>query len=158
MLDPVSEKRLAAVHPELAMRVRTLIQHLRTQSFDIRVVQGLRTYAEQDALFAQGRTKPGQVVTNARGGFSNHNFGLACDLCPFKAGNPQWSDNVGFLAIGKAADLVHLNWGGHWFKLIDKPHVELAAGLTLAECRDLYDKGGLQAVWDAAKIEPFKPA
>ncbi|HVG34723.1 MAG TPA: peptidoglycan-binding protein, partial [Pyrinomonadaceae bacterium] len=66
------------VHPELAKRVRMLIDNLAKAGMQIEVVQGLRTFAEQDALFAQGRTKPGKVVTNARGGQSNHNYGLAC--------------------------------------------------------------------------------
>lgn len=77
-MTPASENRLNKVHPELATRVRMLIDTFAQNGVQIEVVQGLRTFAEQDALFAQGRTKPGQVVTRARGGQSNHNYGLAC--------------------------------------------------------------------------------
>jgi hypothetical protein len=47
----------------------------------------MRSFAEQDALYAQGRTKPGKIVTKARGGFSNHNFGVAFDIGVFKGGS-----------------------------------------------------------------------
>lgn len=145
-IDSASESKLSHVHPELAARVRKLVESL---GRDVRVVQGLRTYAEQDKLYAQGRTKPGGKVTNARGGFSNHNFGLAVDLCPFNNGKPDWTDNAGFDAIGRAARAVGLEWGGDWKKLVDKPHCQLP-GLTIATCRILYQSGGLAAVWKKA--------
>ncbi len=85
-------------------------------------------------------------MTNARGGFSNHNFGLAVDLCPFENNQPQWNDDAGFNAIGVAAKHVGLEWGGSWKKLVDKPHVQLP-GLSVAQCRILFERGGLQAVW-----------
>lgn len=145
-MDSASEKRLSKVHPLLAERVRKLVG---LTALDIRVVQGLRSYAEQDALYAQGRTKPGGKVTNARGGFSNHNFGLAVDLCPFVDDKPDWNDNAKFNEIGKYVhEMGGLEWGGDW-KFVDKPHVQLP-GLTVSLCRSLYDRGGLQAVWNAA--------
>lgn len=145
-IDSASESKLSHVHPELAARVRKLIESL---GRDVRVVQGLRTYAEQDKLYAQGRTKPGGKVTNARGGFSNHNFGLAVDLCPFNNGKPDWNDDAGFNAIGHAARVVGLEWGGDWKKLVDKPHCQLP-GLSIGTCRILYQSGGLAAVWKKA--------
>ena len=89
-----------------------MIAALAAQGLTVEVVQGLRTFAEQDALFAQGRSKKGQIVTNAKGGQSNHNYGLAVDLCPFVNGKPQWNDNAGFLLIGAEAAKVGLQWGG----------------------------------------------
>lgn len=145
-LDKVSSDRLAKVHPELAKRVVAVIEALMNRGIEVRVVQGLRTYAEQDALYAQGRTKPGKRVTNARGGYSNHNFGLAVDLCPFKDGEPQWDDDAAFNAIGQEAKRQALEWGGDWTKLVDKPHIQLH-GLTVAQCRAAYGRGGLKEVW-----------
>lgn len=151
MIDVHSKDRLAKVHPVLASKITALIELEAAKGFDWRVVQGLRTYAEQDALFAQGRTKSGQVVTKAKGGQSNHNFGLAVDICPFKNGIPQWNDNASFMRLDGLAEMYHLNWGGDWAKFIDKPHLELP-GLTLVECRDLYGKGGLPTVWASPKL------
>jgi peptidoglycan L-alanyl-D-glutamate endopeptidase CwlK len=145
-----SENRLKKVHPELASRVRAVAAALAQGGINIEVVQGLRTIAEQDALFAQGRTKPGLVVTRARGGQSNHNYGLAVDVVPFTGGKPQWdAPNSVWVAIGAEGGKQGLEWGGSWKKFIDKPHLQLG-GLTIKQCLALYKKGGLEAVWAEA--------
>ncbi|MCM3901395.1 MAG: M15 family metallopeptidase [Pyrinomonadaceae bacterium] len=151
-MNTASENRLKKVHPELARRVTLLIQALADKGHTVEVVQGLRTFAEQDELFKQGRTKPGQVVTRARGGQSNHNYGLAVDLCPFENGKPQWNDNAGFVRIGVEAAKLGLDWGGSWKKFIDKPHVQMP-GLTVAQCLAFFKKGGLENVW--SKVPPI---
>jgi hypothetical protein len=144
-----SERRLRQLHPALAAAVRDVIATLAVQGIVVEVVQGLRTFAEQDALFAQGRTKPGPVVTQARGGESNHNYGLAADLCPFANGKPDWSAPISVWAtIGMAANARGLEWGGDWKKFLDKPHVQLP--VTVKECRTCYEQGGMEAVWSAA--------
>jgi len=149
-MNPSSENRLKKVHPELAKRVRMLSDHLAKAGMQIEVVQGLRTFAEQDALFAQGRTKPGQVVTNARGGQSNHNYGLATDVVPFNGKTPNWNaPNSIWVAIGAEAERLGLEWGGNWKKFIDKPHIQLP-GLSIKQCLALFKKGGLEAVWAKA--------
>lgn len=97
----------------------------------IRVVQGLRTAAEQDALYAEGRTEPGKIVTNARGGWSNHNFGLAVDLIPGLRGDDSWQPNWNaqhpdyktMIAAGEAQGLVS---GSTWAHMPDYPHFQLA--------------------------------
>jgi peptidoglycan LD-endopeptidase CwlK len=163
-MNPSSENRLKKVHPELARRVRMVIENLAKAGMQIEVVQGLRTFAEQDALFAQGRTKPGKVVTNARGGQSNHNYGLAVDVVPFANGKPNWNapNNI-WVAIGTEAEKLGMEWGGNWKKFIDKPHIQLP-GLTIKQCLSLFRKGGLEAVWAAAtailqgsKVPPTTP-
>jgi hypothetical protein len=146
-MDQNSANRLEKVHLELKKRVSKLLAALAKQSLDVRVVQGLRTFAEQDALFAQGRTKPGKKVTNARGGQSNHNYGLAVDLCPFTNGKADWENIGAFNTIGSEAKKQKLEWGGDWKKIVDRPHVQLA-GLSVKECLALFQKGGLNAVWD----------
>jgi peptidoglycan LD-endopeptidase CwlK len=153
-MNTASENRLKKLHPELAGRVRTLIELLAANGMQVEVVQGMRTFAEQDGLYAQGRTKPGQVVTNAKGGQSNHNYGLAVDLCPFTPdGKPNWNaPNSMWLAIGTEAEKLGLEWGGSWKKFIDKPHVQLG-GLTVKQCLSLHQKGGMGAVWaEASRI------
>src|SRR5215471_18388685 len=81
-MDAASEAKLQNVYQALAFRVRQMATMLEQEGIEILVVQGLRTWAEQDALYAQGRTASGQIVTNARGGQSYHNFGLAVDCTP----------------------------------------------------------------------------
>ena len=147
-MNATSEARLEIVHPELAARIRRAADRLLKAGIVIEVVQGLRTYAEQDALYAQGRTKPGKRVTNARGGQSNHNFGLAVDVCPFRNGKPDWdAPHSVWQQIGDAGKFEGLEWGGDWTSLVDLPHLQLS-GLTLAQCRSFFAAGGLTRVWE----------
>ena len=146
-MTPASERRLQQTHPALATAVRAAVADLAAKGTVVEVVQGLRTYAEQDALYAKGRTAPGQIVTQARGGESNHNFGLAVDLCPFTDNKPDWNAPMSvWAAIGAAAEAHGLEWGGSWKKFLDKPHVQLP-GMTVKECARCYETGGLDAVW-----------
>lgn len=155
-MNRASEQRLQTVHPELATRVRSVIAALAKQGYTIEVVQGLRTFAEQDALFAQGRTKPGQIVTRAKGGQSNHNYGAACDLAPFKDGKPDWNDAKAFALIGSEAKKQGLEWGGD-FRTPDRPHVQLPAP-PYARLLSLYKGGGLPLVWSALELHLQKRA
>jgi peptidoglycan L-alanyl-D-glutamate endopeptidase CwlK len=149
-MKPSSEKRLQQLHPALATAVRAMIADLAAQGTVVEVVQGLRTFAEQDALYAKGRTATGAIVTQARGGESNHNYGLAVDLCPFTNDKPDWNAPMAvWAAIGAAAAAHRLEWGGQWKKFLDKPHVQLPA-MTVKECARCYQAGGLDAVWASA--------
>lgn len=151
-MNDASRKRLDKVHPELANRIGTLLDNLTQHGLQVEVVQGLRTFAEQDGLFAQGRTRPGPVVTRARGGQSNHNYGLAVDLVPFTNGQPNWNAPLGvWTTIGSEAEKLGLEWGGDWKKFVDKPHVQLP-GMSVAECLSLYRRGGnkLDLLWAEA--------
>lgn len=149
-MNQATERRLSAVHPELARCVRALIEVLAKEKINIEVVQGLRTFAEQDALYAQGRSKPGARVTNARAGQSNHNYGLAVDVCPFENGQPNWNATVAlWTKIGVAAEHLGLEWGGRWHDPVDKPHLQLK-GLTVGQCFECYQRGGLAEVWKTA--------
>lgn len=58
----------------------------------LRVAQATRTIAQQNALYAQGRTAPGRIVTNAKGGESYHNYGLAIDVIEIKNGKTNWKE------------------------------------------------------------------
>jgi len=147
-----SEERIQKLHPVFADRVRQLITDLQRGGLTVECVQGLRTYAEQDALYAQGRLRQGPIVTNAKGGQSYHNFAVAADLCPFVNGQPAWELNSAFNKIGLEAERLGLEWGGRWPRFPDRPHVQLAQVPPLIICRDLYKLGGLERVWQAVKI------
>jgi hypothetical protein len=145
-----SEKRLQQLHPAVASAVRGVIADLAAKGIVVEVVQGMRTFAEQDDLYAKGRTKPGAIVTQARGGQSNHNYGLAADLCPFTGDKPDWDAPMSvWAAIGTAAAAHGLEWGGQWKKFLDKPHVQLPA-MSVKDCASCYAAGGMDAVWAAA--------
>jgi peptidoglycan L-alanyl-D-glutamate endopeptidase CwlK len=144
----LSETRVGALHPLLADRARTMLASCAEAGLALLVTQGLRTWDEQDALYAQGRTTPGRIVTNARGGESYHNFGLAFDILVLDAmgkadwdpAHPGWRQAAG---VGKS---LGLEWGGDWQSIKDQPHFQYTGGLTLEACRVLY-ASGLPAVW-----------
>lgn len=160
-MDPTSEARLSVIYPVLADKIRALASTLAAQGTIIIVVQGLRTTLEQDELYAQGRTMPGKIVTNARGGYSYHNFGLAVDCAPlnpdktidWNAAHPAWAhmELMGSTQLG-------LTSGANWLRLKDAPHFQLTGrfpvGAPTDEMRELYQNGGLQAVWDAVESNP----
>lgn len=151
-MDQRSQAHLAKVHPELARRAALVIDDLAALGHDVRVVSGYRTYAEQNKLYAKGRTAAGPRVTNAKGGQSNHNFALAADLGVFVKGKYQTESPV--YDLMPAAARKHGLVSGASFKgLNDRPHVQLpcdlinAKGSPTSECRAIYAKGGIPAIW-----------
>lgn len=142
-VDARSEKVIASLQPPVQPLARALVQKSASNGIRIKVLSGLRTYAEQDALYAQGRSAPGKVVTNARGGHSNHNFGIAFDVGVFE-GAKYLGDSPKYKAVGVLAMELGLEWGGNWKTIVDQPHFQLrpewAAELSekrmLAELRE----------------------
>lgn len=122
--DARSERNIATLFPEVQPLARALVQKAALSGIHIKVISGLRTYAEQDALYAQGRTKPGPKVTNARGGYSNHNFGIAFDVGVFE-GSKYLGESVKYKAVGALGMDLGLEWGGNWKTLVDQPHFQL---------------------------------
>lgn len=101
-----------------------LVEECEKQGLKIKITDTLRTKAEQDSLYAQGRTKPGSIVTNARYPQSNHCWGIAFDFCR-NDGKGAFDDNDGFFTkVGKVGKSIGLEWGGDWTSFKDKPHFE----------------------------------
>ncbi|MFL9610604.1 M15 family metallopeptidase [Methylobacillus sp. Pita2] len=122
--DPQSEKHIATLLPEVKPLARALVEKAANAGIRIRIISGLRTYAEQDALYAQGRTSAGNIVTNARGGYSNHNFAIAFDIGVFE-GNRYLGDSPKYKAAGVLGEELGLEWGGNWKTIVDQPHFQL---------------------------------
>jgi peptidoglycan LD-endopeptidase CwlK len=153
-LDPVSIPRLVGLHPALVTRYTQLDGLCEANGIRLRITQGFRTYAQEDALYAQGRTIPGKIVTEARGGWSAHNFCYALDAGPddpnFPAWHPDWDDLDPrwheFLDLATTCKLAE---GARWRTFPDAPH------LYLQECpatptdamRSAFEQGGMSAVW-----------
>lgn len=145
-LEPVdarSEKQIATLLPEVQPMARALVHKAAQNGIQIKIISALRTYEEQEALYAKGRTAPGPKVTNSRGGYSNHNFGLAFDIGVFE-GSKYLPESVKYKAVGVLGMELGLEWGGNWKTIVDQPHFQLrpawALDLTekemLAELRD----------------------
>ncbi len=136
-LYPTFQKLLDQLVANCASRGATYVQ-----------TAGLRTFAEQDKLYAQGRTAPGNVVTKAAGGSSAHNFGVAADYAAKVAGKISWKE-TDYQVLKEEAGKLGLESGGTW-KFKDLPHVQLPLlqhALTFSILKTEYLAGGLPAVF-----------
>lgn len=159
MRDATSLPRANALHPRIRQEVIDTITEIEANfpgTAKIRIVQGLRTKQEQDALYAQGRTKPGQRVTNAKFGQSFHSYGLAFDFAIMydKDGNGSfeelsWDENYDFDKDGikdwqevvQAFKKHAWIWGGDFRSITDNPHLEKPYGYTWQQLFDRYNAG-----------------
>src|SRR6266850_5242559 len=97
LLRDLIEKRyrvsrsLNDLRPEIRPMIDAFLADCVAAKIDLLVTCTLRSLIEQEALYAQGRTTPGRVVTNAKPGQSAHNFGLAIDVVPIVNGKPDWN-------------------------------------------------------------------
>lgn len=124
---------LATLKPKVRQLAEQLVMRCKEQGITVIVTQALRTFAEQDALFAQGRTKPGSIVTRAKGGFSLHNYGVAFDIVPIINGKADYKNLELFDRIGTLGEQIGLEWGGRWKTFPDRPHFQFLAGYTLVD-------------------------
>lgn len=135
----VLETLLPAVHPRFRAFYEAANKAMEAHGLTVRFISGLRSYAEQDALYAQGRTKPGAKVTNAKAGYSWHNWGTAVDVGVFK-GKAYLPESPAYAWLGPIGEACGLEWGGKW-KTPDRPHYQFPTGLTMAQMRSKVAKG-----------------
>src|SRR5258706_8285714 len=124
MLDAISLSRLQQVNPKLSDIMVRIAEFVGQSDISFRVTQGMRTWTEQDALYAQGRTIPGSIVTQAKGGESWHNLGCAIDFVPMLNNLPMWDRAYkGWEPIINCAKSMNLVSGSDFSKP-DHPHLQ----------------------------------
>jgi len=151
-MDKITEERIKLLHPKVKDEVFSIIEEankLLIPGVEVRIVQGLRTIDEQNALYAQGRTKPGKKVTNAKGGQSYHNYGLAVDFCLLiNKKEISWDITKDF-DKDSVADWTEVKnvfqkygwvWGGNFKSIKDYPHFEKSFGYSISQLLDKYNK------------------
>ena len=132
----VTKKRIKELNVKIQDNVIKFISEVESKlGIRLRITQGYRSIATQNALYAQGRTAHGKIVTNARGGSSYHNYGLAIDVVEIRNNgsinwNPDWE------AIGAIGVSNGFEWGGNWTTIIDKPHFQMTFGLSINDLRN----------------------
>ena len=147
--DQRTEKNIMSLIPAAQEKARQFMKAVQDLPLTYKIISGTRTYAEQDALYRIGRTvqKDHRVVTKARGGQSNHNFGIAWDIGIFDGGKYYTGDTrkeeKAYIDLGALikANVTGLEWGGDWTSIVDRPHYQLATGKTVSQVRDLLEKG-----------------
>lgn len=145
MIDERSRKQidtlLPAARPWAEAHLQAILASgILPEGVTVRIISGNRTWAEQDALYAQGRTRPGSIVTKARGGQSNHNFGIAWDIGLFR-GSDYLEDSPLYEQIGPVGEKLGLEWGGRWKSIKDTPHYQIKTGLSTSQLRALVLRG-----------------
>jgi peptidoglycan L-alanyl-D-glutamate endopeptidase CwlK len=143
--DARSESNILTLTPKAQRAARKFLNACHGAGKDVRILSGTRTYAEQDALYRKGRYgNPEPKVTNAKGGRSNHNFGIAWDIGLFENGKYITTDKqYKQLAQLMLPQLPELEWGGNWRSFPDVPHYQLRAncGDDIAQVRTLFESG-----------------
>jgi len=134
-MDKITLDRIKLLHPALreeAGKIYADICQAMPAGVVCRFTHTLRTFAEQDALYQLGRKKPGKVVTNAKGGQSFHNYGLAIDFVLLVNGSVSWAVDKNWLAVISIFESYGWESGHHW-KFKDSPHVQKTFGKTTAQ-------------------------
>ncbi|AIW03657.1 endolysin [Bacillus phage Pascal] len=140
-----NHEKMKGVHPLVKEKFLQVVTRAYNElGYKLVLAEGYRSVARQNELYAQGRTKKYDengkrlyIVTNARGGSSYHNFGLAVDfavLDPKNENKLDYTDSK-YRQVGKIGKALGLEWGGDWKKIYDAPHFQITFGLTLAQLR-----------------------
>ncbi len=119
------------LQPLVERKAQEIVKEMALLGLPVRITEGFRSVARQNELYAQGRTTKGNIVTNAKGGESFHNYGVAVDFVFTKTGynapESHWK------TLGTIAKKHGFTWGGDWKGFVDKPHVEMLLGYTLKD-------------------------
>lgn len=149
MVDSKSVEKIKTLDPKLrseALEILEVVDKSLTGAYTVRYAFTYRSIEEQNAIYAQGRTKPGKIVTNAPGGKSFHNFGLAIDVVLLARDGSKVSydqnmdsDHDGikdWQEIVKVFKSKGWEWGGDWKGAWDSAHFQKTGGMTLAQVRE----------------------
>ena len=129
------------LHPWLQYKIGLLKKECAKKGLRLGIGECFRTVAEQDALYAKGRTKPGRRVTNARGKDYNsqHQFGIAVDVFQNIKGKEYDAAFLRKVAKIAKSKKVGLAWGGDWKSFVDTPHFYLGKwGSTTKQLKAKY--------------------
>lgn len=131
-----------ALHPIVEDKKNILIERSAQRGITIVITAGFRSQVEQDSLYQKGRSDAGSIVTNAEGGQSYHNYGLAIDFAlKLENGDVIWDLEYDGNANGQSdwsevvviAKDLGFSWGGDWASFQDNPHLQMDFGLSIRD-------------------------
>lgn len=132
----ISSRKIEDLHPHVQEMARQFVANCKAAGIDILITCTYRDAAEQNRLYAIGRTTPGRKVTNAKAGQSFHNYRLAFDVVPMRHGKPVWGTSGEDLKlwqrVGAIGVAVGLEWAGNWTRFKEYPHFQYTGGKPLS--------------------------
>lgn len=142
----ITSRDLADLEPATRLRAGHMLEACKREGLDILVTCTYRDFDAQAALYRQGRTTPGSIVTNASAGQSWHNWRKALDVVPLRLGKPVWGikkaeDLALWRRIGSLGKITGLEWAGDWKTFREFPHFQFTGNITLAAMMMQYPNG-----------------
>jgi peptidoglycan L-alanyl-D-glutamate endopeptidase CwlK len=134
----MSSRNINDLEPQVASMCREFIEDCARQGITVIITSTYRSLEEQAALYAIGRTKPGNRVTNAKPGQSSHQYRIAFDFVPLIHNKAVWNNSELFTQCGEIGEKVGLEWSGRWLTYRESAHFEFKGGHNLA----YFQKGG----------------
>lgn len=130
----MASRDLYDLEPQTQELARRFVSACAKVGIEVLIYCTWRSNAEQDELYKQGRTKPGKIVTNARGGMSWHNWKRAFDFVPLVSGKPAWNSTSLYKQCGEIGESLGLEWAGRWTgSLRETAHMQYTKGKTIAD-------------------------
>ena len=128
----INSRNIQDLTPATRSKALNFLVFCKDVGIDVILTSTFRDNASQAAIYAQGRTAPGKIVTWAQPGHSYHNYKLAFDFVPIVNGKAVWNDLTLWQRCGELAEKAGLEWGGRWKKK-DRPHCQNTQGVTIAQ-------------------------
>ena len=129
----INSRNLDDLVPPDKQRAEAFIAAAKARNIDLLVTSTYRDNESQDALYAQGRTAPGNIVTRAKAGQSWHNWRCALDVVPLVNGKAIWDDQAMWKQVGEIGKSCGLEWADDWVTFKEFPHFQYTGGMTLAQ-------------------------
>lgn len=135
----INSRSIKDLHPYVKTKAQEFIQACADQGVFILITSTYRDNESQNALYAQGRTTPGKIVTNAKGGNSFHQYKVALDFVPLRDGKAVWGttgeDGKLWKKAIEIAKSVGFESASEWKTFKELPHLQITLGLTLADLK-----------------------
>ena len=128
----INSRKIEDLLPQVQVKIQAFLEAAKAQGIDLLVTSTYRDFESQATIYAQGRSAPGKIVTNAKPGYSWHNWKRAADVVPLVGGKAIWNDTALWTKIGTIGESVGLEWAGRWKSFKETPHFQLTEGNTLA--------------------------
>lgn len=148
MNDQTSVDRLNKLHPKLrAIALAAYTEAVQATPVGVHpfITDTFRSIKRSNELYAQGRTAPGPVVSNAKGGSSYHNYGLAIDFVNQINGKEIWKVDKNWMTVVAIFKKHGFKWGGDFKSIPDAPHFEYTFGHHWRDLLALYNEGKVDA-------------